>query len=122
MDLRSKIVTRITDAGVYNSSPAWSPDGKTIAFAGFDKDHFDIFTMSPDGSNMKRLTSERKKNGKMSNNEYPSFSPDGRFILFSSDREGNYQLYIVSRDGNYEHRLTFDNKNYYKPQWSPYLN
>lgn len=122
MDLRTKKIDRLTFAGVYNSSPAWSPDGKTISFAGFDKDHFDIFTVDADGKNLKRLTSARKRNGKWSNNEYPSFSPDGRFILYSSDRTGRYQLYIVSIDGRYEHRLTFDNKQYYKPQWSPYLN
>ena len=112
---------RLTFAGVYNSSPAWSPDGKTLAFAGFDKGHFDIFTVGANGKNIRRLTSSRKRNGRWADNEYPSFSPDGRFILFSSNRTGRYQLYIVSVDGQYEHRLTFDNKNYYKPQWSPYM-
>lgn len=121
MNTNGKNVKRITFAGVYNSSPAWSPDGKRIAFAGFDKGHFDILTVDANGKNIKRLTSAKKRNGKLANNEYPSFSPDGRFILFSSDRSGRYQLYIVSIDGKYEHRLTFDNKDYYKPQWSPYL-
>ncbi len=122
MDMSGKKVKRLTFAGVYNSSPAWSPDGKRLAFAGFDKGHFDIFTVDANGKNIKRLTTARKRDGRLANNEYPSFSPDGRFILFSSDRTGRYQLYIVSIDGKYEHRLTFDNKDYYKPQWSPYLN
>lgn len=122
MGMNGKNVTRLTFAGVYNSSPAWSPDGKRLAFAGFDKGHFDIFTIDADGKNIKRLTSAKKRNGRWANNEYPTFSPDGRFILFSSDRTGKYQLYIVSIDGKYEHRLTFDNKEYFKPQWSPYLN
>jgi len=113
---------RLTHAGVYNSSPAWSPDGKKITFAGWEKDHFDVFVMNADGSNLERLTTAKKTNGKMSNNEYPSFSPDGRFILFASNRTMNYQLYIVNIDSKDSNRLTFDNKNYYKPQWSPYLN
>lgn len=121
MDRNGNNPKRLTFAGVYNSSPSWSPDGKRIAFAGFDKGHFDIFTIDANGKNIKRLTSAKKRNGAWANNEYPTFSPDGRFILFSSDRSGRYQLYIVSIDGKYEHRLTFDNKNYYKPQWSPYL-
>ncbi|MCJ8277029.1 MAG: PD40 domain-containing protein [Bdellovibrionales bacterium] len=122
MDVSGKNVKRLTFAGRYNSSPAWSPDGKRIAFAGFDKGHFDIFVVDANGKHLKRLTTAKKRNGKLANNEYPSFSPDGRFILFSSDRSGKYQLYIVSIDGKYEHRLTFDNKEYFKPQWSPYLN
>ena len=122
MDIDGKNVKRLTFSGVYNSSPAWSPDGKRLAFAGFDKGHFDIFTIDANGQSIVRLTSAKNREGKWSNNEYPSFSPDGRFILFSSNRTGRYQLYIVSVDGKYEHRLTFDNKDYYKPQWSPYLN
>ena len=122
MNVNGKNVKRLTFAGVYNSSPSWSPDGKRIAFAGFDNGHFDIFVVDANGKNLKRLTTAKKRNGKLADNEYPSFSPDGRFILFSSNRSGRYQLYIVSIDGKYEHRLTFDNKDYYKPQWSPYLN
>ena len=121
MDRKSQKTKRLTYAGVYNSTPAWSPDGQLLAFSGFDKGHFDIFTIDVQGKNIKRLTTSYKKNGKMANNENPSFSPDGRFILFSSDRTGNYQLYIISIDGKHEYRLTFDKKNYYKPQWSPYL-
>ncbi len=122
MDMNGGNVKRLTFAGVYNSTPAWSPDGRLIAFSGFDRGHFDIFVIDSNGRNIKRLTSVRRKDGRLANNENPSFSPDGRFILFSSDRTGRYQLYIVSIDGKHEYRLTFDNKDYYKPQWSPYLN
>jgi TolB protein len=121
MDVDGSNVRRLTFAGVYNSAPAWSPDGKKLAFAGFDSNHFDIFVMDADGTNMARLTSARRVDGKNSNNEDPSFSPDGRHILFRSDRTGKYQLYMVSLDGEDERRLTKDQFDYFKPRWSPFL-
>jgi TolB protein len=112
---------RITFAGQYNSTPRWSPDSKRIVFAGYDKTHFDLFTMAPDGTNMVRLTSATKPSGKMADNEDPTFSPDGRHILFVSNRTGINQLYIIGVDGENERRITFDRHEYFKPQWSPFL-
>jgi len=118
MDLSSKKTVRRTRAGRYNASPVWSPDGKKIAFAGFDKTHFDVFIMNADGTGLKRMTSARKTNGKMANNENPTFSPDGRQIMFVSDRSLKNQIYIVNIDGTNERRITFDKHNYYQPKWS----
>lgn len=112
---------RITKAGRYNSTPSFSPDGKKIAFAGWDKDHFDIFVMNPDGTNLKRLTQDRRSNGKWSSNESPSFSPDGRFIVFTSNRTGRKQLFITNIEGNITVPITKDNFNYFQPKWSPFL-
>lgn len=111
-------VKRITFAGVFNSSPSWSPDGKKIAFAGQSDDHFDIFVMNADGTDMIRLTSAKKPNGKWASNEDPSFSPDGRFVIYTSDRTGKNQIYISTADGTEERPITKDNYNYYKPKWS----
>lgn len=111
-------VKRITFAGVFNSSPSWSPDGKKIAFAGQSDNNFDIFVMNADGTGMIRLTSAKKANGRMASNEDPSFSPDGRFVMYTSDRTGKSQIYISTADGTEERRVTNDNHNYYKPKWS----
>lgn len=111
-------VKRITFAGVFNSSPSWSPDGKKIAFAGQSDNNFDIFVMNADGTGMIRLTSAKKPNGSMASNEDPSFSPDGRFVMYTSNRTGKNQIYISTVDGSEERRVTNDNYNYYKPKWS----
>ncbi len=107
--------------GDYNSTPTWSPDGKKLAFAGFDKqkNNFDIFIMNLDGSDIQRLTSARKTNGKWANNEDPAFSPDGRQVLFVSDRTGAKQLFLVNTDASNERQITYDNKFYGKPKWGP---
>ncbi len=60
------------------TSPIWSPDGKTIAFASTHHGSADIFTVNTDGSGLKRITS-------YSSAEKPeAFSPDGRLIYFSA--------------------------------------
>jgi TolB protein len=118
MDASGGNVKRLTFAGVFNSSPSWSPDCKKIAFAGQSDSNFDIFVMNADGSDMIRLTSAKKSNGKMSSNEDPSFSPDGRFVMYSSNRTGKNQIYLSTADGTEERRVTNDNYNYFKPKWS----
>ncbi|AFX99875.1 PD40 domain-containing protein [Bdellovibrio bacteriovorus] len=117
-DAAGNNVKRITFAGVFNSSPSWSPDGKKIAFAGQSDNNFDIFVMNADGTGMIRLTSAKKPNGRMASNEDPSFSPDGRFVMYTSNRTGKNQIYISTVDGTEERRVTNDNNNYYKPKWS----
>ncbi len=112
---------RITIAGRYNAAPTWSPDGKKIVFAGWDSDHFDVFTMNSDGTNLSRLTQRKKANGKWSSNEYPSFSPDGRYIVFQSNRTGRSQIYITDLQGSFTVPVTNDRSNYYQPKWSPFL-
>ena len=63
MSIAGTNVQRKTFAGHYNATPSWSPDGKKIAFAGFDKDknNFDIFVMNLDSSGLLRLTAAKKR-------------------------------------------------------------
>ena len=104
-------VKRITYAGQYNATPNWSPDGKKLVFAGWIDSHFDIFTVTVDGSKIERYTKDE------ANNEDPSFSPDGSMIAFSSNRAKNEKaIYIMNADGTSVKRLTFG-----LGKWSPYL-
>jgi Tol biopolymer transport system component len=85
--------------------PSWSPDGTRIVFDSHRTDPdendnteiSDVFTMKPDGSDVRRLTDSRGFSG------HPSWSPDGRWIVFDADR-GNYPasqgLYLVASDGS----------------------
>lgn len=112
---------RITRAGKYNATPSFSPDGKKIVFAGWDQNHFDIFIMNTDGTNLKRLTQDKRPNGSWASNESPSFSPDGRFIVFTSNKTGRKQLFITNTEGSITVPITNDNFNYFQPKWSPFL-
>lgn len=124
-DLLSGKDTRITFAGWYNSSPSWRPDGKKLAFAGYDReiDRYDIFNVDQDGRLLERLTLDR------GDNEKPSYSPDGRFILFQSNRrdddvrgkQNTYRLFIMTKDGAGQRPLNIALADVSMPEWSPYL-
>jgi TolB protein len=79
-------------------SPAWSPDGRTIAFASTRSGSLELWTMASDGSNPERLSSSPA--------EYPSWSPDGSRIAFSLVSAGAVQIAIVRRSGQGERTLT----------------
>lgn len=124
-DLLSGKDTRITFAGWYNSSPSWRPDGRKLAFAGWDREigRYDIFMVNPDGRQMERLTLDQ------GDNEKPSWSPDGRFISFQSNRlpsgrgkQRGYKLYTMNRDGADQKALNIPLADVIMPSWGPRLN
>lgn len=78
----------------FASTPAFSPDGSSIAF-GYGSGDSDIWVMGADGSAPTNLTETSE------DSDYqPVFSPDGRRIAFISTRvdfEGD--LYLMDADG-----------------------
>jgi TolB protein len=112
---------RLTYAGWYNATPAWSPDSDKLVFAGYDKDinRFDMFIMKPDGTQLERLTL------RSGDNERPSWSPNGQMIVFQSSRngtadvKGNPHLYVMNRDGSGQRILNTGLYEAQQPCWGP---
>ncbi len=71
--------TRITSQDSYETTPIWSPDSKTLAFASDRYGNFDIFTVDATRPGQwTRLTYNSAK-------EMPeAFTPDGKAVLFSA--------------------------------------
>ena len=89
--------------------PAWSPDGRRIAFRRYDRQPrvvpgrvvrsagpSDLFVVNADGSGLRRLTRNAE------NVRWFAWSPDGRTIAYLRNRE----VYTVKADGTGERRLT----------------
>ena len=112
IDVDTRKVRVLTDG--YDNLPGWSPDGKSIVFTRkVDAVNFDVFTIAPDGSNLKRLTTHVSSDG------HAVWSPDGR-IMWSGSQHGfrdeaalydntfqQYgQIYIMNADGSGKRMIT----------------
>jgi TolB protein len=71
-------------------SPAWSPDGSLIAFAGASGS---LSVIRPDGTGLRALPHTE-------GGEYPSWSPDGTRIAFNSNLTGDHVMYVAQADGS----------------------
>jgi TolB protein len=92
------IVTAVGDQE-YRESPAWSPDGRLLAFSSRIDGQYQLLTSSPNGRAVARLTN-------VSQNEDPAWAPDGRHIVFTSERGGGRQLWVVDTASGRFRQLT----------------
>jgi TolB protein len=81
------------------TAPAYSPDGRTIAFTYRKSDHWDIGLIHPDGSGMHLLTDDSALTP-TANSASAAWTPDGSGLAFASDRSGSWQLYLMAPDGS----------------------
>lgn len=93
--------------------PAWSPDGRRIAFHSYVDGNFRIWSVERDGSGMRQLTDG------IHDDREPVWSPDGETILFSSDRSGSYDLWRVNASGGEPEQVTAGERDEYHPAFSP---
>ena len=105
--------TRLTFDDAFDSSPAWSPDGRRIAFESERDGNDEIYVMNADGSGVARLTVNDAIDGS------PAWSPDGQRIAFDSLRDDNFEVYLMNADGSGVTRLTNNDARDWHPVWSP---
>lgn len=70
-------------------SPAWSPDGRRLAYVSFERGNSAIYTQDINSGARELVTSFRGVNAS------PSFSPDGRKLAVSLSRSGNPEIYVM---------------------------
>jgi len=86
------------NANTCDAAPAFSPDGKTIAYFTFATGvPRQIWTMDADGRNQTQITTD--------SGAFPWWLPDGRRIAFESRRENRVGLWTVNVEGGKEKTL-----------------
>jgi Tol biopolymer transport system component len=122
---------QLTEDGMYNSGPSFSPDGRTIVFSGGADGGAELYTVpAAGGAAPKRLTVTPDKD-----EHNPAFSPDGTRIAFDRGCEnGNGTcVYVMPAGGGAAVNLTAEhevpgcpgNPGYHfdgtsrEPSWSP---
>lgn len=94
-------------------SPAWSPDGKYLAYVSFDKKKPIVYVRTLSSIQTKVVANYK------GSNSAPAWSPDGRRMAMTLTREGFSQIYVANADGTGLRRLTSSNAINTEPQWSP---
>ena len=105
--------TDITPEGVQpeQGRPAWSPDGRNIAFRGSDSDGCWLYTIASDGSDLKRVVSLRSPTTCSCEGDVSVlWSPDGQYLYYtkgaiSSEGCAPGFPYRVRVDGSDERQL-----------------
>ncbi|MBI3765375.1 MAG: PD40 domain-containing protein, partial [Ignavibacteriales bacterium] len=95
------------------SEPAWSPDGKKLAFGLSKNGKAEIWIYSFETKENKQLVSIE-----VSNN-LPTWSPDGKWIAFNTEAQNSRQVWIVSSSGGTPRQITSGESEYSHPMWSP---
>ncbi len=94
-------------------SPAWSPNGKELAYVSFESGDSAIYIQNL-ATGSRRLVSARK-----GINGAPSFSPDGTRLAVSLSYQGNPEIYIINLANGDLTRLTHQYSIDTEPEWMP---
>jgi TolB protein len=126
VDINTRKVKPLT-INSQDNFPAWSPNGNVIAFTSKRDGDYEIYSIKPDGTDLRRLTNSP------GNDAHCTWSPDGQWIAFSSGREGfkdesalhplNPQPYgeicVIRADGSDFRMLTDNQYEEATPGWLP---
>ncbi len=94
-------------------SPAWSPDGRQLAYVSFENGHATLFIQRISDGKRVEAASYPGINGA------PAWSPDGKRLAMTLSRDGNTEVYVLMLKHRRLQRLTRNTAIDTEPAWSP---
>ncbi|MCP3867857.1 MAG: Tol-Pal system beta propeller repeat protein TolB [Gammaproteobacteria bacterium] len=93
-------------------SPAWSPDGRKLAYVSFEKGRAAVYVQEVFTGKRQKISSYRGVNGA------PAWSPDGRKLALTLSKDGNTEIYVLTIATRKLQRLTSNYAIDTEPAWS----
>jgi TolB protein len=105
---------RVTVNNSINILPAWSPDGRSLAYTSYRR---------PGSPDVYVASIFEGKNTNITNGSgqafAAAFSPDGKRLAYASSRSGNMEIWVANADGSGARKLTSSSGLDTAPFWSP---
>lgn len=122
-------IVPLTDGAHYDNFPQWSPKGDAIMFTTDRDGDFELYTIRPDGTGLRRITNSP------GNDAHSVWSNDGEWVVFSSGRKGFKdemalydgvpqpygEIFAMHSDGSEVRPLTDNKWEDASPGWMPEL-
>ena len=118
-----RVTLRVADADGHNPqtivsskeplmSPAWSPDGRRLAYVSFENRQTAVFVQELTTGRRERVASFPGINSS------PAWSPDGNRLALTLSRDGNPEIYVLDLQSRSTTRLTNSPGIDTEPAWS----
>lgn len=112
----------LSDNPISDLVPAWSADGKRIAWTRGFYDNYEIWSMNADGTDQRNLSNAPQPD------IHPGWAPDGSKIAFATDRDevhgfySDFDIWLMNPDGTGQESFTsnlIEDIQDVAPAWSP---
>ncbi|MDE1894309.1 MAG: Tol-Pal system beta propeller repeat protein TolB [Xanthomonadaceae bacterium] len=94
-------------------SPAWSPDGRKLAYVSFESGNSNIYVQDITTGSRQLVSARKGINGA------PAWSPDGKKLAVSLSYVGNPEIFVIDLATHQETRLTHSLSIDTEPVWAP---
>lgn len=108
-----QVVSGTRGALSHEEWPAWSPDGKYLAFTSTRDENQEVYVLQLEDGAERRVTSDPAIDA------HPAWSPDGKRLAFATARWGDLEIALINPDGTNLLRLTESPGLDDYPAWSP---